>query len=137
MNIRPDNIQLLTSIPAYINVGTTSGNIVISGTYATATSTNFTVSVPVKINGNRFDIYGKNMNNGLKQLLSTSNFISNDTAIGGGIYQHKTTEFVQLLTSQVNGSVTVTITVNNNSGATITLITQTIQISVVQYQIPY
>lgn len=138
MNIRPDGLALLTSLPNYINIiPNVTGNLNISGTITNGTTTNFSVSVPVVPSNTRCDIYGINLNNGLKQQLSNSNFISNDIAVStGGIYQHKSTEFVQLMTSQ-GSNITVTVSVTNFTGSSITLVTQTIQIEVVQYAIPF
>lgn len=137
MSIRPDRIQFSTQLPNYINIGTPIDNIVISGTVGIGATVNFSVAVSTSVNNTRCDIYGKNTTNGNKQLLSTSNYISNDVAPGGGIYIHVSTELAQLLLTQANGSVTVQISIFNGTGSPVTLTTQTIIVSVVEYQIPY
>lgn len=127
--IKPDGITFLSSLPQYINVGTPTGNIVISGTVPDGTTQNFSVTIPTSTSNTRCDIYGENLNTLKKQLFSTSNYIA--------IYQFAGLEFTQLATSQASGSVTVTISVNNFTGGPITLTNQTITVSVVEYQIPY
>jgi hypothetical protein len=138
MALRLDNILIASEIPNYINiVPNITNNIVISGTYATGTTTNFSSTLSVSSNNTRADLYAYNASNGKKQLISSSNYLSNDISTGGGVYQHKSTEYIQLSTAYSTGSITVTISVNNYSGGTITLITQTIAITAVQYQIPF
>jgi hypothetical protein len=137
MGLRLDQVQFASSLPNYINIGTVTGTISISGTVANSTTTNFTTSITVSNKNNRSDIYASNAANGTKQLISGSNYLSNDVSPGGGVYQHKSSEFIQLKTSQSSGNVSVTISVNNFTGASVTLITQTITIEVVQYMLPY
>lgn len=137
MSIHPDRIQSSSQLPGYINIGTPTGDIVISGTVGVGATVNFSVVISTSVNNTRCDIYGKNTTNSNKQLLSTSNYVSNDVALAGGIYIHKSTELAQLSLTQSSGSVTVQISIFNGTGASVTLTTQTITISVVEYQVPY
>lgn len=137
MAVKPDDIISSSTLPNYINIGTVKATLAIFGVVLNNTSVNFTGTAIISSKANRVDIYGTNLNNNNKQLISTSNFISNDVATNGGIYQHKNTEFVELSTSQSSTNVSVIISINNFTGASVTLITQTILISVVEYQIPF
>ncbi len=129
MTIRPDNINFLSTLPAYIGIGEPTGNISISGSIADGASSNFSVTIPTSTNNTRFDVYGINQNNGTKQLLSSTNFPL--------IYQYVSTEIIEMEIAYASSSVTVTFTIFNFTGALINLTNQVIKINVVEYQIPF
>lgn len=136
MNIRPDDTETDTRLPNYINISNPTGNIDISGSVASLATANFPVTITTSVDNTRCDIYGKNTATLLKQLLSTSNFLSSDVAAANGIYQAISTESANMSIAQASDSVTVTFSIFNGTLGSISLVTQTITISVVEYQVP-
>jgi hypothetical protein len=129
MSIRPDGINFLSTLPNYINIGNPTGDIVISGSIPDGGGQVFSVTISVSRQNTRSDIYGTNTNTGIKQLLSGTNFPV--------IYQNAGGEAVNSGVLYGVDSITVEITVENNTGSPVLLIDQTIGIQVVEYSIPY
>jgi len=127
--IRPDQINFLSTLPNYINIGNTPGSIVITGSIADGFSATFSTTIATSRQNNRFDVYGTNQNTNTKQLLSNTSFPV--------IYQRTSTEAVNSIITYGVASIQVDILVENFTGGPITLVNQTIAISVVQYEIPY
>lgn len=127
--IKPDNINFLSTLPAYIGIGQPTGNIVISGTILNGSGQSFSITVPTSPDNTRFDVYGVNQNTNIKQLLSNTNFPL--------IYQYKSTEFLAQEIDYAPSSITVIFQIQNFTGSSVTLINQTIAITIVEYQIPY
>lgn len=128
MNIRPDNINFLSTLPNYINIGNPTGNIVISGSILDGNGQIFSTNISTSSSNTRFDIYGLNTNTNTKQLFSGTDFPS--------IYQFISTENVTLSTVYNTGSISVSIEVDNFTGSTINLVNQTIAVTIVEYEIP-
>lgn len=139
MSFKPDVTLMNSQLPQYINIGEPTGNIVISGSVVNGGVGAYSVTILLDAADTRSDIFAKNLTTGVKQLLSNSTAAINDTQPSGGIYQHVSTEKVSVSISNQPSpkAIIVEIDVNNNTGGTITLVTQTIQISVVEYSIPF
>jgi hypothetical protein len=129
MNIRPDRINFLSTLPNYINIGNPTGTIAIGGSIADMSGQSFSVTIPTSTDNTRFDIYGTNQNTNIKQLLSNTGYPV--------IYQSVSTEDVTSQVTYAPGSITVQINIANNTGAGIILMTQNIAVVVVEYRIPY
>lgn len=129
MGIRPDGINFLSTLPAYINFDNAIGNIAISGTIANGASQVFSTTIPTSRNNTRFDVYGVNQNTNLKALFS-----NNTVPV---IYQFVGLEAVNSFIDYTSTNIVVNIEVRNNTGSSINLVAQTIAVTVVQYQIPY
>ena len=127
--IKPDLIRLTSLLDTYLNYGTLVETVTISGSVADGATANFSVSFPYERSKTRADIYAKNLTTGIKRPLS-----------GGtrqGPYTFTSSEvFTQ--TASYNGNVlTVTFSVFNGTGGGITLVTQTMEVSAVLYEVPY
>lgn len=133
MSIRPDGINFLSTLPNYIcltnDTDVPTGIISISGTIADGSDTNYSVTIPTSTNNTRFDIYGVNQNTNVKQLYSNTGFPVN--------YQNAGGEKATLITLYNPSNITVTIELFNGTGGPVTLVSQNIVITIVEYQIPY
>ena len=133
--INPDNTYLASTLPTYVNPKTSTGTITISGVVTNNTTVNFSGSVTSSISSNTFrsDIYGTNNVTNTKVLLNTL-LVMNTNTNG---YSYVSSEFVQLEISYSGQTATVTYSVFNGTGANITLTTQTITLTLVEYQVPF
>lgn len=135
--INPDNLNIASSLPTFVNPTTSTGTITISGNVGNGVTANFstTIFTAVPVNLFRTDIYGLNNTTNVKLLLNT--LLVMTTQLNG--YSYKSTESVQMeiYYNQGLNDVTVQYSVFNGTGGTITLNTQTITASVVQYQVPF
>lgn len=129
-NIRLDRIVFSTKHPAYINYETLTDDIVIATTaLADGASRTTSVVIPYTRGGTRADIYATR---GTKKTPVTGG----SRAAGEAIYNKTSTETVSISANYSSSNITVSVTVSNNSGASINPIAQTITISVVQYDAP-
>lgn len=133
MAIRPDNINFLSTLPNYIALtsdsGVPTGTIAISGTIGAGVTKDYSTTITTSPNNTRFDIFGTNQNTGTKQLYSNTTYPVN--------YQNAGGESAKLVASYSPGSMTVTIELFNGTGGTVTLTSQNIVVTIVEYQIPY
>lgn len=129
MQYRLDNLSFSSLLPNYINVANASGVISLSGTYDDGTTTNFSITLALSGQQTFSDVYATQSTNNLKIQL-------NNNAAAGVIYDPVDTEFVQNSVVYSGGNVVVTITVNNNTGSSITLVPQTYTVEVVEYMLP-
>lgn len=130
LSYRYDQLQFSSEIPNYINLGTPTASLPVSGTFINGAGTNFTATINLSATSTFLDVYVTNSNTGLRTLLQ------NDVSIDS-VWQFVSSETVQNLITIANGVCTVQISMTNNTGSTITLIPQTFQIEAVEYQIPY
>ncbi len=133
MNIRPDNINFLSTLPNYINLtydtGAPTGTISVSGSIGIGATLTFSTVITTSSQNTRSDVYGVNSNTGIKQLLSNTGYPT--------IFQKTGAEKVNVYIDYAATSLTVSIVVVNNTGAPILLTTQSIVVTVVEYQIPF
>lgn len=134
--INPDNLNLASNLPTFVNPTTTNGTITISGTVNNGVTANFTGTITSTIPANLFkaDIYGANNVTNTKVLLNT--LLTMTTAVNG--YLYKSSELCQVSISYSSASVvTVKYSIFNGTGANITLNTQTITLTLAEYQVPF
>jgi hypothetical protein len=131
MGYRLDQIQFLSTLPQYINTGTASGVINISGAIANGATANFSVTIPLPAKNTFVDVFMTDNVTGLKtQLVS----INSATLI----YAYLASETVQVSLTYTRTSVQVTVSIFNGTGFTITgLIPQTITVECIEYNIPF
>lgn len=127
--IKPDNIIMCSELPSYINIGDTTASLTLSGTIPNGSNAASSIHIPISNLSNRSDIYATNTNTDEKSLLSSTNFFP--------IYQSVSTETAGFYIQYSLGSILFTLFVDNFTGSTITLITQTFTIDIVQYQLPF
>lgn len=132
MAIRPDDVQFSTLLPNYIQITPNpTGNMDIIGNILPDTfSFTFTATITgLSPDKTRCDLYGVNLNTGKKQLLTNAGFPS--------IYENKQGERAIHSIEYGTNSVTLSITIENNTGSVAVLIDQTIALTVVQYKVPF
>lgn len=122
-----DDLQFSTLLPNFINVQTTPGSITVSGTLADGTTQNYSTTITLSGLTNFGDVYATRA--GTKTALVSDSSVS-------GIFDFASSEFAQNSVDYSGGTVTVTITVNNDTGLSVTLHTQTFAIGVVEYMLP-
>lgn len=135
MAVIPDNLILASELPTFINPITTAGTISINGTIANNATTNFSATLSTTISPNLFrsDIYGLNSITNTKILLNT--LLVMERALNG--YSYKSTEFVTMNIKYSSSTVTITYGIFNGTGASVTLIPQTIALTLAEYQVPF
>lgn len=135
MAVIPDNLILASELPTFINPITTAGTISINGTIANNATTNFSATLSTTISPNLFrsDIYGLNSITNTKILLNT--LLVMERALNG--YSYKSTEFVTMNIKYSSSTVTITYSIFNGTGASVTLIPQTIALTLAEYQVPF
>jgi hypothetical protein len=133
--INPDNLLIASTLPTYVNPKTSTGSISISGTVANGNTANFTGSITSSIVANLFraDVYGYNTVTTTKLLLNT--LLVMGTNLGG--YSYTSTELCQIEISNSGQTVTVTYSIFNGTGSSITLTAQTINLTLAEYQVPF
>lgn len=127
--INPDKIVMSSEFPTYQDLGTVNSSVTIAGTIASGGTATFEADIVVDPGNNRCDIYAVNSISGLKQLISSTNYLA--------VYDFAGDEFVEFSIEQNPGLISVIFNVFNGDPGSITLITQTLQIYVVQYRIPF
>lgn len=127
--IKPDMVQFASAIDTFLNYETTTANVTISGSVADGNSKIFQTTIPYSRQKTRADIYVKNMNTGVKRPIN-----------GGprtAPYQYVSFETIDQYAQYNSNSIIVTFVVTNNTGGLINLTSQTFQVSVVLYVVPY
>lgn len=99
----------------------------ISGSVVNTGQATFSVSIPYTKPKTKADVYAKNLTTGIKMAVGSPR-----------VHPYTYTSFeIARLESSYNGSnLTVTLTITNNTGGTISLVTQTLQISAVFVEVP-
>lgn len=130
MSTHLDKIIFSTLHEAYKNYATTLGSINISGSIPNGNTQNFSTTLSYARLGTRADIYLDG--NSVKVLANAST-----TLFSGGPYQYISSENADVFVEYTSSSqITVTISIFNGTGGPITLTTQTISVSFVQYDAP-
>ena len=131
MQIRLDQVVLSSFHEAYQNYDNPlPQNIVIASTpLANGGVRTFSVTIPYSRANTRADVYATSSS--YKTLLSGSG-----RAAASVIYTYASSEIAWFNVIYSSGEITVTLTISNNTGGSITPVAQTISISVVQYQAP-
>lgn len=137
--IKPDGIIWSSLFPSYINTDTVPGSFTITGIVADGTDQVFGVVLPYPQGSNWIDVFISNNVTGSKIWLNSVI----DSPFGA--YDYADTEFVttilnfdgDLIGNYSPGNVAVAFDIANNSGADITLITQTVTVTMPVYQIPF
>ena len=127
---RYDQLQFSTELPNFINIGTPTLSLPISGTIANGSGQNFSV------NGNINTFSTFNDFKVTNQTLGQATYLTNNNAVNT-IYQRVSTELVQNELTIIGTLVTFTITINNFTGGNITLHPQTFLLEIVEYQLPF
>lgn len=127
--IRLDQIMFSTLHEAYKNYANKPGSLMISGNIADGATSTYSVTIPYTRGGTRADVYLDN--NDTKILANSSSRLET-----GDPYQFISLETVSMLIQYTSSSIGLTLSVFNGTGAPITLIPQTIAVSVVEYDAP-
>lgn len=129
MQIRPDSLIFASILDTYLNYATYTGNIVISGTVANGASVSFETVITTPKNNTRADIYLQNLNTGIKRPI--------ENGLRLAPYQNVSTEVCRAFAIfNPSNQITVSLSITNNTGGTITLTNQTIRATIVAYSIP-
>lgn len=127
--LRLDKVLLTNLVDTYLNYGTLTSPIVISGSVADGATATFSTSIPYTRTKTKADLYAKNLTTGVKRPIS------------GGYrqspYTFTSTETASVAANYVGGVITVTFSIFNGTGGPITLVTQTMEISAVLYEVPF
>ena len=122
---------LFSSVTANkINIGNPQGTIGISGSIASGNTQNFSTTITLSSTQNYTVIYGQNENTNNKTKLDSTTSVSY-------IYQAVSQESATCAVSFGSNQVTVTISVFNGTASTITLTSQNILITAVEYKLPF
>jgi hypothetical protein len=127
-SVRLDQVAFTTLFEAPRNYATPSVGITLSGVVANGATQNFVGTITYDRAGTRADLYLDG--NGVKVMANAG------TRAAGDAYQYKSTETFSVLIEYSAGAITVTLSIFNGTGADITLTTQTITASAVQYDMP-
>lgn len=127
--IKPDNIQFSTLTQGLINYDTRSTSIVISGSIADGNTVNFSGVLSVARTNSIADIYATNRNTGKKMSLVAGSIHHPYQSVSSETHAHS----IQF----IGTSMTVTLSIDNFTGGPITLTSQTWDIVVVLYDVPY
>lgn len=130
VSYRYDQLQFSTAIPNFINIGTVTATLNVSGTIANGSGKNFIVQPTLTTFTTFADIKITNAGTG------DATYLTNDVAIDP-IWQYTSTELVQNSVSFLGSLVTIEISVSNNTGSSITLVNQTYDIEIIEYQLPF
>jgi hypothetical protein len=131
MSYRYDQLQMSTTIPNFINLGVVKANLSCSGTIANGGGANFTSQSNINTFSTFNDIKLTNQNTGNCTYLTGSSVAIDN------IWQYKTTETVQNSVTFIGTLVTVEISVSNNTGSSVTLVSQVYTVEIIQYQLPF
>lgn len=125
-----DKVLFSTLHEAYKNYSNQTGAITIpAGTMADGTTNNYSFVAPYSRGGTRADLYLEG--NSVKILANTSTKL-----ITGGPYQFKEFETASILIAYSSSNITITISIFNGNGHSITLISQSINVLAVEYDAP-
>lgn len=126
--VKPDNVVMASFIDTYINYDTISTNVLISGSVNNGASAIFTGELEYPRENTRADLYSRNKTTGVKRPISGGprqspyTFVSSEICTQGAIYG--------------GNAILVSFVVTNNTGVTIVLTTQTLEITAVLYEVP-
>lgn len=127
--LRLDKVLLTNLVDTYLNYGTLTSPIVISGSVADGATSTFSTPIAYTRDKTRADLYARNLTTDVKRPIS-------------GGYRQSPYTFVSTETASVSASyasdvITVTFSIFNGTGGPITLVTQTIEISAVLQEVPF
>lgn len=127
-NLRLDQVTFSTFHEAPQNYLTAPSSINISGNIASGATQNFTGVIPYSRSGTRADVYldGNNV-----RVMANAG-----SRAAGDAYQFKSSETFSVFITYSTTNITVTLSIFNGTGSTITLTPQTIVASAVQYDMP-
>jgi len=128
-NLRLDQIVHTSLVDTYLNYATQKTNIGISGLVTNGSTVNFTGTIPYSRSNTRADIYARNLNTGEKRPTSGGSSESP--------YQYVSTETASVLVNYDGSNINITFSIFNGTGADITLITQVMEMTAVEYQVPF
>lgn len=128
---RYDQLAFSSVTANFINNASLTGSIACSGTIANGSGANFTTTITMPNSVQFSDIFLTNENTGKKS------FLNNNTGSIDNIWQYVSTETVQISTNYSGSSVVIEISVNNFTGASITLVDQTYSVNVLVYDLPF
>jgi len=132
--IKPDLVFFSSLFDNYLNYANPTDDIAISGSIANGANQTFSVTIPFTRANSRADVYfispqgtkaPANSGTRVPTLLPTYY-----------IYQFASNEIATTIIDYSSSSITVGINIANFTGGAISLVTQTIQVSVVQYDAP-
>jgi hypothetical protein len=103
--------------------------VIPADTLTNTETRNYSIDITYNRGGTRADTYL--IGNGVKILAN-----ANTRLIVGGPYQFKSVETASILLGYDSDSMTVLVSIFNNTGGNLTLIPQTITVSMVQYDAP-
>lgn len=128
MLIKMDKTIFSSEVETYQNYQTLTGTISITGTVPAVSSLVFNAYFPYERGKTKADIYVKNLTTGVKRPMT------------GGIrqvpYTFAGSEIISQLASYGGQFISVSIQIANNTGSPIVLIAQTLEVSVVLYELP-
>lgn len=127
--LKMDKIIMSSDVETYLNYETVTITITISGTVANGNSTVFSGYIPYARSKTRADIYVKNLNTNIKRPL------------WGGIRQgpYQSTGAGEIYTqfaSYGGDTISVSLTVSNNTGGPVVLTTQIMEVTAVLVEVP-
>lgn len=128
---RLDQIQFLSTLPQYINIGNQPGTISISGAVANGATVNFSTTVPILAKNTFADVFITGSVTAKKTQIVSQNSVSL-------VYSYLSSESVTCFLSFAPTQLTVTVSIYNGTGFNITgLVPQTISVECIQYNIPF
>ena len=126
--IRLDNTHFFSNLETYLNYATLTSNIVASGVIPASTTVTFATSATFDRAKTRSDVYAKNLGTGLKMPIVGGSRVNSYTDVAG--------INASLISSSNATSVSVSLLLFNTTGAPINVGSQTLEISVVVYNVP-
>lgn len=127
--IKLDEIQFSSFTEPYINFESLSSTITISGSVANGATANFSATLTPTRNDVIADVYATNRNTGVKMVLNAGSIHHPYQAVSTESDSHSLT---------FNGtSITITVTIDNFTGAGINLTSQIWDITAVLYEVSY
>jgi len=126
--IRPDKTQFFSNLETYLNYDTLKSNIVASGVIPANSGVIFGTGVNFAREKTRSDVYARNLGTGIKMPI-----------VGGArVNPYSNVSGIQasLIAGSDATSVSARLLLFNNTGSPINVGTQTLEISVVVYNVP-
>ena len=125
--LKLDQIQFCSEVDSYINYDTKTASMNVSGSVVNLGQATFSVSIPYSNPRTKADVYAKNLNTNIKMAVGSPRVHP---------YTYASFEIARLQSSYNGTNITVTLTITNNTGGTINLVAQTIEISAVLVEVP-
>lgn len=129
MQYRYDKLQFSSLLPNWTNIGKVTDTISCSGVIANGSGANFTANLSLLSSSKFSDIYLINQNFNTKTLLESNVSITS-------LWQYTSSETVTNLATYLGSTLSVTISVANNTGGSITLVNQAYTVEVIEYEMP-